>query len=322
MHLQNVNLNLLVHLEALLAQRSVSGAADQLELSQPTVSSALARLRRHFGDPLLAREGNRYELTPLAMSLQPLVADAVSASERVFMSRSEFEPRTAPREFVILTSDYWLEAVGPIVSRSVRDAAPHVRLRFEQLRIADLDDPIESLRNVDGILLPHGAMRDAPHVDVLRTGWRALVDAGNQHVGDVLDRDTLASLPWVAYGDRSPVSSSMVSSIIMRQLNLAGLDPRVEVVVGTFSAIPGFIRGTDRVAVVHQSLALNAEAMGGLRSMPLPLSSDDLVLALWWHPHHNHDHAHKWLRRTIADACEHVSREVMGFSSSIDIERT
>jgi DNA-binding transcriptional LysR family regulator len=64
MELSNLNLNLLVHLDALLAQRSVSSAAEQLNRSQPTVSSALSRLRRHFGDDLLRRRGNRHELTP------------------------------------------------------------------------------------------------------------------------------------------------------------------------------------------------------------------------------------------------------------------
>ena len=64
MDLSNLNLNLLVHLEALLSCRSVSKAAEHLQLSQPTVSAALGQLRRHFGDDLLQRSGNRYELTP------------------------------------------------------------------------------------------------------------------------------------------------------------------------------------------------------------------------------------------------------------------
>ena len=66
MNLANLDLNLLVTLDALLEQRSVSRAAEQLGLSQPAVSAQLARLRRHFGDELLARFGNQYRLTPLA----------------------------------------------------------------------------------------------------------------------------------------------------------------------------------------------------------------------------------------------------------------
>src|ERR1700758_843928 len=80
MELGNFNLNLLVHLDALLAQRGVSGAAERLNLSQPTMSSALARSRRHFGDDLLRRRG----------------------VQRAFMMRPpEFDPSTSRREFVV-----------------------------------------------------------------------------------------------------------------------------------------------------------------------------------------------------------------------------
>ena len=69
-NLANLDLNLLVTLDALLEQRSVSKAAEQFGLSQPAVSAQLARLRRHFGDDLLARFGNQYRLTPLAIQLR------------------------------------------------------------------------------------------------------------------------------------------------------------------------------------------------------------------------------------------------------------
>ena len=311
--LKNLNLNLLVHLDALLAQRSVSGAAQQLGLSQPTVSSALARLRRHFDDELLARQGSRYVLTPLAAALHPLVTDAITSSERVFLGRAGFDPVRTRRQFVILTSDFWLEAVGPSISRLLSDAAPASSVRFDLLRIADLDDPVESLRTLDGILLPHGAMPEAPHVDLLTTEWRALVDARNDRVGSVLDRDTLAALPWVLYADRSTATTALVTSTIMRQLVLAGLDPRVEVTVGTFSAVPSFVRGTDRVAVVHKSLALRAELNLGLRSLALPMAFDALTLAFWWHPRHTHDHAHRWFRSLTRSAAALVAADASGF---------
>jgi DNA-binding transcriptional LysR family regulator len=136
MGLNNLNLNLLVHLDALLAQRGVSGAAEQLDRSQPTVSSALARLRRHFGDDLLRRRGSGYELTPLAVNLRPLVADAIAGVERAFMNRSEFDPKTSRREFVVATADFWLEAcVRRSVDCSVRQRRP---LRYASICRAPL----------------------------------------------------------------------------------------------------------------------------------------------------------------------------------------
>ncbi|MFF2773169.1 LysR family transcriptional regulator, partial [Streptomyces bacillaris] len=65
--MSRLDLNLLIALDALLTERSVTRAAERLRLSQPALSASLSRLRIHFGDPILARRGNTYELTPLAL---------------------------------------------------------------------------------------------------------------------------------------------------------------------------------------------------------------------------------------------------------------
>ena len=92
MNLGSLDLNLLVSLDALLQQRSVTRAAEQLGLSQPALSASLARLRRHFDDPLLARVGNDYRLTPLAVQLKERTRVALNSAERVFAAQAEFDP--------------------------------------------------------------------------------------------------------------------------------------------------------------------------------------------------------------------------------------
>ncbi|MFJ1845999.1 LysR family transcriptional regulator [Streptomyces sp. NPDC088146] len=312
MELRSLNLNLLLHLDALLSQRSVSGAAEKLELSQPTVSSALARLRRHFGDPLLVRQGNGYELTPLAVNLRPLVSDAIAGNKRVFMSQAEFDPLAAHREFTVLASDFWLEVMGPATSRLLSEQAPSASIRFELPRDFQLEAPMEGLRNVDGALAPRGALHGPPHLELLSTEWRCVVGADNPRVGDVLDLDTLAALPWAVFADRSSTADHF-TSIVMRQVRLSGLTPRVEVSAGTFSAVPAFVRGTDRVAVVHRSLAEHAARTMGLRVFTPPFPTNPLELAFWWHPHHGHDRGHQWLRKQLRTAAEHVATEEPGF---------
>lgn len=79
--LGNVDLNLLVALDALLIERNVTRAAARLSVGQPAMSASLARLRRHFDDPLLARNGRGYVLTTLAESLVDPVRAAVAAAD-------------------------------------------------------------------------------------------------------------------------------------------------------------------------------------------------------------------------------------------------
>ncbi|MGW3283457.1 LysR family transcriptional regulator [Streptomyces sp. NPDC001002] len=312
MELRSLNLNLLLHLDALLSRRSVSGAAETLELSQPSVSAALGRLRRHFGDPLLIRQGNRYELTPLAMHLRPLVSDAVDGAERVFMTQGEFDPATARREFTVLASDFWLEVMGPTISRLLTERMPSASVRFELPRDVQLEAPMDGLRNVDGVLAPRGALHGPRHLELLSTQWRCVVSADNPRVGGTLDLDTLAALPWAVFADRSSTAHD-VTSIVMRQVRLSGITPRVEVSAGTFSALPAFVRGTDRVAVVHRSLAEQAARTMGLRVLPPPFPTNPLVQAFWWHPHRDHDRGHQWFRDLLRAAARRIATEEHDF---------
>jgi DNA-binding transcriptional LysR family regulator len=313
--LNNLNLNLLVHLDALLTQRGVSGAAEQLDRSQPTVSSALARLRRHFGDDLLRRRGTGYELTPLAVILQPLVSDAIAGVERAFMNRSQFDPKTSRREFVVAATDFWLEAMGPTISRLLSETAPLASIRFDLPRTSDIDDPMGGLRSVDGLLAPHGAMAGIPHLDLLTTEWRCITARDNTRVGEELDLDTLAALPWVIFGSRVWPSGELMTSIIMRQLRLSGINPRVEATVATFAALPAFLQGTDRVAVVHHTTAIRVQQTLGMRVFSPPFPSSTVVQAFWWHPFNAEDRAHQWLRELLRSAAAHIAAEVPGFEA-------
>src|SRR3954453_4673604 len=104
MRLANLDLNLLVSLDALLDQRSVTRAAQQLGLSQPALSASLARLRRHFGDELLSRVGNEYRLSPLAAQLKPPVRLALERGKRVFTAQPDFDHTESARDFSVQLS--------------------------------------------------------------------------------------------------------------------------------------------------------------------------------------------------------------------------
>jgi len=118
MSLSGVDLNLLVALDALLAERSVTRAASRLGLSQPGMSNTLARLRKLFGDPLLVREGLTLVPTPRAESLRQPVADALSLIQQALDNRPGFDPGTDHATFTVSCSDYsLLMLIGPLVRR-------------------------------------------------------------------------------------------------------------------------------------------------------------------------------------------------------------
>jgi DNA-binding transcriptional LysR family regulator len=293
MNLANLDLNLVVALRALLRARNVTHAGQEIGLSQPAMSAALGRLRRHFDDDLLVRIRNGYELTPLGLVLLEHAESACEILERVFAAQPDFDPMTSEREFTLVTSDYALAVIGEELTRAVRTQAPHVRLRFNQISTAAVDDIDTTLRTVDGVFLPHGFVGGYPAVDLFTDRWLCLVASENPL--QTLTMGDIAGLPWVDLYHR-PTAYTPAA----RQLGLLGIEPRVEVVVESFQSVPFLVAGTDRVALIQERLARRFEGMAKVRTLVPPFEPVPLTEAMWWHPIHARDAGHAWLRDLMA----------------------
>lgn len=292
-NLASLDLNLVVALRALLEERNVTRAGQRIGLSQPAMSAALARLRRHFGDDLLARSGGQYELTALGLALLDRTATACDLLDRVFSSYAGFDPAVAVHEFTLLTSDYAVVVFGAELARAVHAQAPGIRLHFRQTPQDVVENTATLLSTADGLFIPHGIISGFPAVDLFTDRWVFLVAADNDSVGDRLTLDDLARLPWVTYLRTYDAPAA-------RQLSMIGIEPRVEVSAATFQALPFLVAGTRRVALIQESLAARLRGVAAVRVMDPPYEAVPLQEALWWHPVHTHDAAHLWLRETAA----------------------
>src|SRR6201996_2018878 len=127
MNLTSLDLNLLVALDALLREASVSRAAMRIGLSQPAASHALQRLRDLVGDPLLVRNGARMELTPRAQALRAPLAQALDQVRSLFIP-DDFDAASSERQFRLMMPDLAVELLVPPLMAKVAQAAPNVRL--------------------------------------------------------------------------------------------------------------------------------------------------------------------------------------------------
>ncbi|MFD2415798.1 LysR family transcriptional regulator [Amycolatopsis pigmentata] len=301
--LSNLDLNLLVSLDMLLEERSVTRAAARLGLSQPALSGALARLRRHFDDPLLVRSGNKSELSPLAQALRLRTSYALNEVERVFASEAVFDPATSQRTFTVQASDYAMAVLGPRVAQVLADRAPDVMLRFEGHSSTATDSPTDWLRGVDGMILPRGFVFDLPSSDLFTDEWVCVADQDNGAVGDALTMTDVAEMPWVLtyHGPTRFLSA-------VRQLEQLGIEPRVQAVVESFLALPFYIAGTNRLGLVQRHLADVLAPGNRLRVLACPWDVVPVVETLWWHPLHTRDPGHAWLRSVLTETSRHLSR--------------
>jgi DNA-binding transcriptional LysR family regulator len=295
--LASLDLNLLVSLDALLQQRSVTRAAAQMGLSQPALSASLARLRRHFGDVLLTRVGNEYRLTPLAVQLRELARLALSGVERVFTAQTEFDPASSTREFSLLVSDSVVAVLGDRIAALLADEAPHARLRLAANTPTAVDRAEQILLSTDLLILPHGFVSDLSHRDLYRDEWVCVVSADNAAVEQSLTVEHLETLPWVVTF-HGPTAATPAS----RQLRMRGIEPNVQVITENFLTVPGLVAGSDRIALMQRRLVELLPLDIGVRAMTPPVEVGSLVEAMWWHPVFDDDAEHAFLRDVVVRA--------------------
>ena len=302
MTLASLDLNLLVALDALLQQRSVTRAAAQMGLSQPALSASLARLRRHFGDELLTRVGNEYRLTPLAVQLKERARVALSGVERVFTAQPEFDPASADREFSLLVSDYMVAVLGDTIAEVLAAEAPRSRLRYVANTPERVDRAGQVLTGIDLLVIPHGFVTDLAHRDLYRDDWVCVVSADNTAVGGELTLDQLASLPWVVTY-HGPTASTPAG----RQLRMLGIEPHVQVVTENFLTVPGLVAGTERIGLLQRRLVDLLPLNAGIRALPPPFDAAPLIEAMWWHPMYDADPGHRYLRDVVVRAAQRTT---------------
>ncbi|WP_328647977.1 LysR family transcriptional regulator [Amycolatopsis sp. NBC_00348] len=302
MNLATLDLNLLVTLDALLQQRSVTRAAEQVGLSQPAVSAQLGRLRRHFHDELLTRVGNTSRLTPLAVQLKERVRVALAGVDRVFTAAADFDPAATTREFSFVVSDYGAAVLGPALAALLDTAAPGAQLRMLANTPRLVDTAEQVLTGIDLLLLPHGFVHGLRHQDLYTDEWVCLVAADNPEVGDSLTAGQLETMPWVVTY-HGPTASTPAA----RQMRMLGIEPRVQIVTESFLAIPGLVAGSGRVALLQRRLADRIPATLGVRALECPFEVSPLLEAMWWHPIHDDDPEHRYLRNLVATAATQIS---------------
>jgi Transcriptional regulator len=301
--LSRLDLNLLVALDALLSERSVTRAAERLGLSQPALSASLSRLRVHFDDPILVREGNNYVLSPLASRLVDQTAIALESARRVFAAHADFDASDSTREFTIYGSDYAFVTVGHRVSALASERAPGVRFRFNLHNPQFIEDAAHRLRTADAVLIPHGPVDNLPFLDLFSDGWIGIAASDNPLVDDRITMEVAQSSPWVfTYQSQAAFTSAG------RQLQELGVEPRIEAVVEGFLAMPAFIAGTRRLGLVQSRLEPYVVQHPGVKVVALPFEATPIRSAVWWHPVHDRDPEHQWMRSLFAE----VGRELSG----------
>lgn len=298
--LANLDLNLLVTLDAVVQHQSVTRAAEHLGVTQPAVSASLARLRRHFGDEILHRVGNRYQLTPFGLDLRHRTRMALTGIERVFSSRGTFDATDTSREFSVVISDYATAVLGQRLTELITTRAPHARLRLIPTTPDHVARAEQTLTVNDILLVPHGFVTDLPNETIFHDDWVVVTDRGHPSAKGVT-ADDLRTQPWALV-----YHSQTASTPAARQLRMLGIEPRAQVITESFLTVRSLVVGSDRLALVPRRLLDVPGMQEGLIAHPCPVDLGRLAQAMWWHPVYTDEPEHRFLRHLVLRAAREL----------------
>jgi DNA-binding transcriptional LysR family regulator len=286
-------------LQALVAERHVTRAADRLGLTQAKLSRILAQLRVLTGDPLLVRTRQGMNPTPTGLELAGHARELLARIQGTLSRQSEFDPATAEITIKLQAVDYLISTVVTSLATAFRRTAPGVKLLVAPLRLAHMRDALER-READLVI---GFISDPPetlHISRLFDMEYACIAARDHPlIRGVLNLENFTRAPHAALSfgqEHTPYVSERVIDALLAD---EGLVRRKVLEIPSALALPAAVAQSDLIATLPAELARRAAAVLPLQVLPLPFTRPPAAVSMIWHPRSQGDKAHQWLRTSV-----------------------
>ena len=291
-----IDLNLFRVFEAIYRAGSLTRAAEELHLTQPAVSNALARLRSHYDDPLFVREGRKIAPTPLAHGIADEVAQALRTLRDSVQRAGHFDPAGSTRRFVIGMPESLEFTLLPRLVQALHAQAPQLRVhsvRIERERLA------RQLVSGDLSLALDVPQPLGPRIRQQRVLKDRLVVA--MRPGHPLAKTTLGTAGWL--GARHVVVSGRSSGPTLEDVALSrrGLSREVALRCQNYYAACRIVAHSDLLLTLPQSHGewLSRDLKLHLADAPIPLPA--LEIMMYWHEGAEADAGNRWLREHVGE---------------------
>ncbi|MBL0420849.1 LysR family transcriptional regulator [Ramlibacter sp. AW1] len=293
MHINEIDLNLLRLFDAVYLSRSVSRAAEQLDLTQPAASQGLTRLRGLLHDPLFVRAPGGVRPTPRADRLADPVRQALATLEAALADADAFDPARSRRTFHLHMSDIGEGRFLPPLMAALRQRAPGVRVEARPWPPEELSAALDSGR-IDFAFGFLPTVKDTQRLRLLDDRYVLLLRRGHpflarRRTGRAL-LAALAELDFVAVRTHADTR---------RILQLLQLEERLQLVTEHFLVLPSIVRATDLAALVPREIAEGFGAEVAFLEPAFPLR--DFTVSLHWSRRFEGDPGHRWLRELVAE---------------------
>jgi DNA-binding transcriptional LysR family regulator len=302
MDLRSFDLNLLVVLHTLIAERSVSNTAKKLHLSQPATSAALKRLRLALGDQILVREGLHMVLTPRAEALFAPLEAILGEIERTLISPEPFNPAAVDRTLRIATNDYGAFILIPPLMQRLQSIAPHLNIEVWELE----RDALAALKEgkIDLVIADDWSLRDCACREILFTeSFTCLARRGHPRIRGKLTRDRYLAEDHILVSPRGRVLGNVDAALA----DLGLPERRVRLTLPHVLAVPAMVAATDGIVTIATRIAQRLAPESQLQILPPPIELAGFEVAMAWRSVVTNDPAIVWLRQELEDIGRSIS---------------
>ncbi|MGP0058889.1 MAG: LysR family transcriptional regulator [Beijerinckiaceae bacterium] len=305
MHISKVDLNLFVVFDAIYAEGSISRASHRLNLTQPAVSHALARLRRMFNDPLFVRQHHTMLPTPLARQIIGMTRQSLSGLETTLNQVNRFDPATTAKKFTIgLRSNLEASILAHLASSISGALAPDIQIAAIHVDRSALEREISSGTldaAVDGLL----PVSDSIRCQRVLTE-RLVVIARRDHavIGDELDADTYLQLEHIAVSARR--SGPAFEDFELQRL---GIERRIRMRCQNYATACRVVSRSNLILTLSEYAAFALNDLYGNKALACPFQLRAYDSYLYWHINAENDPANAWLRQQMLNAAARATEE-------------
>lgn len=293
--MHSIELRLLAVFDEIYRTRSVSAAAEALELGQPAVSVALSKLRHHFGDQLFVRTSSGMEPTPFAERLASPVHAVLEALDVVLDQHNEFDPRTSNRTFRICMTDISQLVLLPGLLEKMRASAPGIRI--EVIPLTDATARLLQGGEADLALGFLPQLESGFYQQVLfRQNFVCIAASHHPRI-----RDGLTLAQFEAEDHATIISSGSAPLIIDREIARQGIRRRITLKISSFLGAALVVEHTDLIVTIPKVLGDLLRNRGAYQVFPVPFPLPEYEVKQLWHERYHNDPGSRWLRSVISE---------------------
>ncbi|WP_159819250.1 LysR family transcriptional regulator [Colwellia sp. 20A7] len=292
MRLNQLDLNLFLVFEIVYQQRNLTRAAEILNITQPAVSNALARLRDKLNDPLFVRTTAGMTPTPLADNIIGRVREGLQMLHTSATEGNVFDPATSNQIFRISMNDITESMVLPWLVERLQRVAPYVGLECHYIARADIERELTAGTLDFAIDIPQVTSNQVCHDTLIKQHSVCVVRHDHPIIGDTLTLDEYLALDHIQVSSRRKGES--YDDIALNRL---GYKRHVRMRVQHHLVSPLLVELTDMALTIPASIAKKYN----LKILELPYELPPVQMNLFWHKRADHDNANLWMRGLLQE---------------------